>query len=93
MRIAIPVILILSALLLSGCQPLTPQQRAAWLNVAQGINEGAQQQAIYNQQNAAQMMSIMQQGRPQYQQPNTFYVRPDPLQPGGAIVSPNRWGY
>lgn len=83
---AIMRILLLLPLALTACAPLSPEQRAA---VMANLNANAQ----YQQQAMAQQAYLSQQALhgPFQQQYPTYYVRPDPLWPGGMTVSPRRY--
>lgn len=74
-------------LVISGCAPLSPEQRA---NIAYQLQAGAQRQAEINRQYAQDVTQVFQ-NRPMYQPAQTYYMRPDPLWPGGTVISPNRY--
>lgn len=67
--------------------PPTPEQRIA---VMQNLNAQAQRDHESMMQMQHNTQRILNRPRTDYP---TYYARPDPLYPGGTVISPRRFGY
>lgn len=82
--------MLLLPFLFTGCQPLTPEGRAY---VMGNINAQAQRDHEYAMQQSANTQMFRPPGGSYFNNPYgsdypTYYVRPDPLWPGGVVVRP-----
>lgn len=84
--------LVLLCSLLPACTltPPSPEQRIAF---QQHLNAQAQRDHESSMQNAAIQQSYIQNAFPPRRDYPTYYARPDPLYPGGSVITPNRFGY